>query len=92
MNETKKDTYTYLKHNQACMRAKVENVISLSTDEPANPVDLYGASKLASDKIFRLSETNLTKVNFVSLYKHVQRQCHPSQGANLISNDDDNTL
>ena len=34
---------------QACMRAKVRNVISLSTDKAANPINLYGASKLASD-------------------------------------------
>jgi UDP-N-acetylglucosamine 4,6-dehydratase len=32
--------------------ANVKNVISLSTDKAANPVNLYGASKLASDKIF----------------------------------------
>ena len=36
----------------SCKREKVRNVISLSTDKAANPVNLYGASKLASDKIF----------------------------------------
>jgi UDP-N-acetylglucosamine 4,6-dehydratase len=30
----------------------VRKVIALSTDKAANPVNLYGASKLASDKIF----------------------------------------
>lgn len=30
----------------------VKNVVALSTDKAANPVNLYGASKLASDKIF----------------------------------------
>ena len=44
---------------QACMRAKVRNVISLSTDKAANPINLYGASKLASDKIF-VSANNIS--------------------------------
>jgi UDP-N-acetylglucosamine 4,6-dehydratase len=34
------------------IRQGVEKVIALSTDKAANPVNLYGASKLASDKIF----------------------------------------
>lgn len=37
---------------RASIRANVEKVIALSTDKAANPVNLYGASKLASDKIF----------------------------------------
>lgn len=37
---------------QAAIRAGVERVIALSTDKAANPINLYGASKLASDKIF----------------------------------------
>ncbi len=36
----------------AAMRAGVQRVIALSTDKAANPVNLYGATKLASDKIF----------------------------------------
>ena len=36
----------------AAIRSGVEKVIALSTDKAANPVNLYGASKLASDKIF----------------------------------------
>ena len=37
---------------QAAIRNNVSRVIALSTDKAANPVNLYGASKLASDKIF----------------------------------------
>lgn len=37
---------------QASIRANVEKVIALSTDKAVNPINLYGASKLASDKIF----------------------------------------
>src|ERR1700744_5034797 len=36
----------------AALRRGVKRVIALSTDKAANPVNLYGASKLASDKIF----------------------------------------
>lgn len=37
---------------KAALRCKVPKVIALSTDKAANPANLYGASKLASDKIF----------------------------------------
>jgi UDP-N-acetylglucosamine 4,6-dehydratase/5-epimerase len=36
---------------KASLRAKVRQVIALSTDKAVNPINLYGASKLAADKI-----------------------------------------
>jgi UDP-N-acetylglucosamine 4,6-dehydratase len=36
----------------AALRCGVKTVIALSTDKAANPTNLYGASKLAADKIF----------------------------------------
>lgn len=36
----------------AAIRCDVEKVIALSTDKAANPINLYGATKLASDKLF----------------------------------------
>jgi len=37
---------------RAALRNGVKKVLALSTDKAANPINLYGASKLASDKIF----------------------------------------
>ena len=36
----------------AAINCKVQKTIALSTDKAANPINIYGASKLASDKIF----------------------------------------
>jgi UDP-N-acetylglucosamine 4,6-dehydratase/5-epimerase len=36
----------------AALRCRVAKVIALSTDKAANPINLYGATKLASDKLF----------------------------------------
>jgi UDP-N-acetylglucosamine 4,6-dehydratase len=36
---------------KAALRCNVGRVLSLSTDKAANPINLYGASKLAADKI-----------------------------------------
>ena len=44
---------------QAALRNGVQKVIALSTDKAANPINLYGASKLASDKIF-IAANNLS--------------------------------
>ena len=43
----------------ASLDNKVENVIALSTDKAVSPINLYGASKLASDKLF--TSANLMK-------------------------------
>ncbi len=37
---------------RAAIEQNVKRVIALSTDKACNPINLYGASKLASDKIF----------------------------------------
>jgi UDP-N-acetylglucosamine 4,6-dehydratase len=37
---------------RACLSNRVKQVIALSTDKACNPINLYGATKLASDKTF----------------------------------------
>ncbi len=37
---------------KAAINSNVRKVIALSTDKAANPINLYGATKLASDKLF----------------------------------------
>ena len=36
----------------ACIDHNIKNVVALSTDKASRPVSLYGATKLASDKMF----------------------------------------
>src|SRR3990172_12524757 len=35
-----------------CIDRGIKRVVSLSTDKACNPINLYGATKLASDKLF----------------------------------------
>jgi UDP-N-acetylglucosamine 4,6-dehydratase len=37
---------------EACLDSGVSNVVALSTDKAAAPINLYGATKLCSDKLF----------------------------------------
>lgn len=36
----------------ACIDRNIKKVVALSTDKASNPINLYGATKLASDKLF----------------------------------------
>ena len=46
----------------AAIDNQVDKVIALSTDKAANPINLYGATKLASDKLF-VAANNMTGQN-----------------------------
>ena len=41
----------------ACIDRKVRRVVALSTDKASSPLNLYGATKLASDKLFTASNS-----------------------------------
>ena len=53
----------------AAINMEVDQVLALSTDKAVNPLNLYGATKLCSDKLFiaanHLSKTNGTKFSVV---------------------------
>ena len=42
----------------ACIDQEVKKVVALSTDKASNPINLYGATKLASDKLFLASNSS----------------------------------
>lgn len=42
----------------ACLDSGVKRVVALSTDKASSPVNLYGATKLASDKLFVASNSS----------------------------------
>jgi UDP-N-acetylglucosamine 4,6-dehydratase (inverting) len=46
----------------ACLDTQVERVVALSTDKACAPINLYGATKLASDKLF-VAANNITGWN-----------------------------
>lgn len=52
-----------------CTNREIKQVVSLSTDKASNPINLYGATKLASDKLFvagnAYAEAHRTKFSVV---------------------------
>ena len=47
---------------QAAIKNNVKNVIALSTDKACSPINLYGATKSCSDKLF-ISANNIKESN-----------------------------
>jgi UDP-N-acetylglucosamine 4,6-dehydratase/5-epimerase len=48
----------------ACLENNVQGVVALSTDKAAAPINLYGATKLCSDKLF-VAANNIKGANYI---------------------------
>jgi FlaA1/EpsC-like NDP-sugar epimerase len=45
----------------ACIESGIKKVVALSTDKASNPINLYGATKLASDKLFVAANSSVNE-------------------------------
>jgi UDP-N-acetylglucosamine 4,6-dehydratase len=54
----------------ACKSKGVKKVVALSTDKASNPSNLYGATKLASDKLFIAENENNTETTSFSIVRY----------------------
>ena len=53
-----------------CLDKGVKKVISLSTDKACNPINLYGATKLAADKLFIAGNYYSKKKSIFSIVRY----------------------
>ena len=49
---------------EVCSQNKIKKVIALSTDKASSPINLYGATKLCSDKLFVAANNYITNSTF----------------------------
>ncbi len=54
----------------AAINNKISKVIALSTDKACNPINLYGATKLASDKLFSANSINQQHKTVFSIVRY----------------------
>ena len=55
---------------EACVDAGVKRVVALSTDKAAAPINLYGATKLCSDKLFVAANNYIGKDTVFSVVRY----------------------
>jgi UDP-N-acetylglucosamine 4,6-dehydratase (inverting) len=54
---------------EASKQLGIKKIVGISTDKACNPVNLYGATKLAADKLF-VAESNVKKNNLFSVVRY----------------------
>ena len=54
----------------ACINRNVVKVLALSTDKACNPINLYGSTKLASDKLFISANNNFKNTTTFSVVRY----------------------
>lgn len=55
---------------EACVDAGVKRVVALSTDKAAAPINLYGATKLCSDKLFIAANNYVGRATIFSVVRY----------------------
>lgn len=55
---------------EACVDAGVKRVVALSTDKAAAPINLYGATKLCSDKLFIAANNYVGRATVFSVVRY----------------------
>ena len=64
----------------ACFKTNVERVVALSTDKACAPINLYGATKLTSDKLF-IAANNIKGDNPQSGFLLISQYMNPRNAA-----------
>ena len=76
----------------SCIKNKVKRVIALSTDKAANPINLYGATKLCSDKLFIHANQLSGKTDMQNVQEGFEVYEMLSSGDFVLKNEPSNSL
>ena len=60
---------------QAALQCGVKDVVALSTDKACAPINLYGATKLASDKLFTAANNKIPSYKILDVASAIAPEC-----------------